>query len=77
MIHPCHPQKYLSITFQSNLKYDKHVQEITAKANRTLGIIRRNVKTTSIQLKEHAYKVLVQPQLEYTPLCGLPGRVIL
>ena len=47
------------------MKFDIHVQEIVAKANRTLGLIRRNVKTTSLQLKERAYKALVRPQLEY------------
>ena len=39
--------KYLGVTLQSNLKFDIHVQEIVAKANRTQGLIRRNVKTTS------------------------------
>ena len=42
-----------------------HVQEIVANTNRTLGLIRRNVKTTSLQLKNRAYKALVHPQLEY------------
>ena len=57
--------KYLGVTLQSNLKFDIHVQEIVAKANCTLGLIRRNVKTTSLKLKERAYKALVCPQLEY------------
>ena len=57
--------KYLGITLQSNLRYDRHIQDITAKANCTLGLLRRNVRTSSPQLKERAYKALVQPQLEY------------
>ena len=57
--------KYLGITLQSNLRYDRHVQDITAKENRTLGVLWRNVRTSSSQLKERAYKYLVRPQLEY------------
>ena len=51
--------KYLGITLQSNLRYDRHIQEIMAKANHTLGLLRRNVRTSSPQLKERAYKALV------------------
>ena len=51
--------KYLGITLQSNLRYDRHVQYITAKANRTLGLLRRNVRISSPQLKEREYKALV------------------
>ena len=69
--------KYLGITLQSNLRYDRHIQDITAKANRTLGLLRRNVRTSSPRLKERAYKALVQPQLEYAfhrmvPLAKIP-----
>ena len=51
-----------------------YVQEIVAKANCTLGLIRKNVKTTSLQLKEHAYKALVHPQLEYACTVWLPWQ---
>ena len=33
--------KYPGITLQSNLRYDRHVQDITAKANRTLGLLQK------------------------------------
>ena len=56
--------KYLGITLQSNLRYDRHIQEIMAKTNHTLGLLRRNIRTSSPQLKERAYKALVRPQLE-------------
>ena len=74
--------KYLDVTLQSNLKFDIHVQEIVAKANCTLGLIRRIVKTTSLQLKERAYKALVCPQLEYactvwSPMPVLSGHLCL
>ena len=34
--------KYLGITLQSNLKWNKHINSITNKANQTLGFLKRN-----------------------------------
>ena len=57
--------KYLGITIQNNLKWDKHINTITAKANQSLGFIKRNLKVHSPAIKEHAFKALVRPKLEY------------
>ena len=48
--------KYLGITVQSNLKWDKHINDITSKGNKALGFLRRNLKT-------QAYQALVRPKL--------------
>ena len=57
--------KYLGITIQSDLKWSNHIHNITTKANRTLSLLRRNLKSVSQSLKETAYFTLVRPQLEY------------
>jgi hypothetical protein len=57
--------KYLGITIQNNLKWDKHINTMTAKANQSLGFIKRNLKVHSPAIKERAFKVLVRPKLEY------------
>ena len=78
MIHHCYPQTTLNIlvSFHSPTwgTYDRHVQDITAKANHILGLLRRNVRTSSPQLKECAYKSLVWPQLQYASTVWSPWQ---
>ena len=49
----------------SDLTWNSHVDRITGNANRTLGFIRRNIKTKMPRVRETAYNTLVRPQLEY------------
>ncbi len=57
--------KYLGVTISNNLTWNTHIHQITNKANKTLGFVRRNIRTTNTKVKEHAYKALVRPQVEY------------
>ena len=50
----------------SVLSWNSHIDRITASANRTLGYIRRNIKTKNQKVRETAYNTLVCPQLEYS-----------
>jgi hypothetical protein len=38
---------------------------MTAKANQSLGFIKRKLELHLAAIKEHAFKVLVRPKLEY------------
>ena len=57
--------KYLGVTISGDLRWNTHITNITNKANATLAVLKRNVRTSSKTLKETAYKSLVRPQMEY------------
>ena len=57
--------RYLGVDISSNLSWGSHIDRITGTANRTLGFVRRDIKTKMSGLREAAYTTLVRPQLEY------------
>ena len=64
--------KYLGITLQNNLKWDKHVSAIISKASRTLGFLRRNFKMAPPRIRELAYCTMIRPQVEYAASAWSP-----
>ena len=57
--------KYQGVTISKDLNWNNHIDDITAKANRNLCFVKRNVKTRNEPMKELAYNTLVCPQVEY------------
>ena len=57
--------KYLCLTVTHDMKWNNHISNINVAANRTFGFLRRNLRVNSARIKEHAYKTLVRPKLEY------------
>ena len=53
------------IHISRDFKWNRHIDETTAKANRTLGFLKRNLRMNSPYLKAKAYKGLVRPKVEY------------
>ena len=66
-----HITRYCS-PLNSNLNWGQHISEITCKATKTLGFLRRNLALAPKHTKEVAYKTLVRPQLEYAALIWHP-----
>ena len=65
--------KYLGITFSNNLSWNRHIDIITAKAHRQIGLVRRNLNFCSRTTKERAYFALVRPCVEYASSLWDPG----
>ena len=57
--------KYLGITISDNMDWGQHISDISSKATKTLGFLRRNLAFAPRSTKKVAYKTLVQPKLEY------------
>ncbi|WAR27805.1 hypothetical protein MAR_013509 [Mya arenaria] len=56
--------KYLGVTITESLTWEKHIVNITCKANRTLGFLRRNLRECTPPVKKASYKAMVRPSLE-------------
>ena len=54
----------LKVTIADNLTWDKHIQDILNKGDRTIGFIRRNLRECTVPMKA-AYTAMVRPSLEY------------
>ena len=55
--------KYLGIILQLNLRWDKRINEKIANASCTLGLVQRNIKTPSTNIRKwHALNALIFPR---------------
>ena len=57
--------RYLGVDIRSNISWTSHIDRVVGNANRSLGYIRRNIKSKNQEVRESAYNTLVRPQLEY------------
>ncbi|XP_074616985.1 uncharacterized protein LOC141876332 isoform X2 [Acropora palmata] len=67
-----HP--YLGVELTQSLNWNNHINNITTKANRSLGFIKRNLKRCPEQIKDQAYKSLVRPHVEYASSVWSPHQ---
>ena len=56
---------YLGLTLTENLKWSSHITKITKKANSTIGLLRRNLKSCPQDCRKSAYISLVRSVLDY------------
>jgi len=56
---------YLEVQFTNTLKWDTHINNILAKANKSLGFLRRNINKFPEEIKKRAYQAKVRPNVEY------------
>ena len=56
---------HLGVDLSHDFKWNSHINRIAAKANKTLGFLKRNLYSCSQQIKCMSYKTLVRPVLEF------------
>ena len=64
--------KYLGVTLSSNMSWEPHINNITTKANKILGFLRRNLQIKQEETKSLAYKSMVRSNLEYCSTIWAP-----
>jgi hypothetical protein len=67
--------RYLGVQLSHDLKWNSHISNVTAKANSTLGFLKRNLRIKERELKKKAYVSLVRPQLDGIPEAELKTTV--
>ena len=63
---------YLGIGMDNKLSWAVHISNTVSKANKVLGLIRRNLYRCSPLAKETAYKSMDRPRLEYCSSIWIP-----
>ena len=64
--------KYLGVDISKDLCWNTHINRISTNANRTLGFLKRNIKTKNTAIRTAAYQTLVRPQIEYASTVWSP-----
>ena len=57
--------KYYGVDASSDLNFSHHINRVTANASKSLGFLKRNLKTKHSGIREAAQKTVVRPHLEY------------
>ena len=65
-------EKDLGVTFESTLRFDKHISNCVNKANRMLGLIKRSFSFMDKEMFLPLYKALIRPHLEYATVVWSP-----
>ena len=65
---------YLGVNISETLDWSPHTSITVKKAQRTLGVIRRNLWSCNSKVKITAYKTLVHPILDYASTSWAPHR---
>ena len=60
-----HSYRVCSFKLAENLSWNKHVGEITKKANNTLAFLWRNISRCPSEIKAQCYTSLIRPVIEY------------
>ena len=71
-LKPSDVEKDLGVMISSDLKPANHIGVISAKANRMVGLIKRNFTYLDLEMCQSLYCSLARPHLEYAVQCWSP-----
>ena len=74
LYEPRHEKKLFGVTFSEDLQWKTHIDNITAKAPRKVGFLRRNLYNCTKEVREATYCTLVHPTLKYVSAVWDPFR---
>ncbi len=63
------PERDLGVIISHTGKFNKHVSETVAKANRMVGLVKRSLKTRDPVMS--IYNLYIRPVIEYASQCGI------
>ena len=61
ILEPETNSKYLGVTINNKLSWNKHIDNITKKVNGSIAFLRRNLQISQKHIKTKAYTALVRP----------------
>ena len=64
--------KYLGVNLTADLTWKEQVQKASTAGNRTLGFLKRNIRSKNPGIRSVAYKAMVRPTLEYASAVWSP-----
>ena len=64
--------KSLGVDINKDLSYNTHINRISTNANRTLGLLKKNIKTKHTAIRTAAHQTLVRPQVDYASTVWSP-----
>lgn len=67
--------KYLGIKFNSSLTWNDHIEHITSKSLKKLGLLKRRLHLATRDTRLLAYNSLIRPSLEYASIIWHPYHV--
>jgi hypothetical protein len=73
-LQPVGNSKYLGVTISNDLDWGPHINNITTKANKSLGVLCRNMKNCTRKVKNLTYTSLVRPVVEYSSPVWNPSK---